>query len=288
MTSYRTGQIVMLTAAVVWSTAGVLQREVHAGPGTQVADRAVFAAVSVLAAVVFIERGRTVAAFRSLGRWGAAAIVPWGFASSLFILALNYTTVANVLFWQATAPLMAALLARVLLGEPVARRTWVAMALAVGGVALMVDGGVQGGLRAVLIPFAMTAAFAIVIVLSRHRSDISLAPAAFISQVLVIAAVGPFAAMGSASGADWGLLAALGAIVAGGIVLMTVAAQRIPASEIAIITLLQIVLGPLLVWLAYRERPSTGAFAGGAVIMVAVVVQAAGDLRRNAVPVAAD
>ena len=60
-------------------------------------------------------------------------------------------------------------------------------------------------------------------------------------------------------------------------------------SEIALITLLQIVLGPLLVWLAYREQPPVGTLLGGVVIMAAVVVQAAGDLRRyEPAPVAPD
>jgi drug/metabolite transporter (DMT)-like permease len=270
----------MVAAAVVWSTAGVLQREVEAGPATQVADRAVFAGLTILAAVVLTERRRTIDAFTGLGRWGVAAIFPWAFASSLFILSLNYTTVANVLFWQATAPMLAALLAWLFLSERIALRTWTAMALAGVGVVLMVGGGIQGGAVAAMLPLLMTAAFAVVIVLSRRRSDISLAPAAFLSQVLVVACLGPFAAMSSASATDWLWLALLGGIVASGIVLMTIAAQRIPASEIALITLLQIVLGPLLVWLAYREQPPVGTLLGGVVIMVAVVVQAAGDLRR--------
>jgi drug/metabolite transporter (DMT)-like permease len=51
------------------------------------------------------------------------------------------------------------------------------------------------------------------------------------------------------------------------------------------------VLGPLFVWLAYREQPTEATLAGGAVIMAAVVVQALGDLRkrgREALPVAVD
>ena len=62
MTPYRAGQLIMVSAAVVWSTAGVLQREVEAGPATQVADRAVFAGLTILAAVVVTERRRTVSA----------------------------------------------------------------------------------------------------------------------------------------------------------------------------------------------------------------------------------
>jgi drug/metabolite transporter (DMT)-like permease len=135
----------------------------------------------------------------------------------------------------------------------------------------------------------MTSAFAVVIVISRHRSDVSLAPAAFLAQLLVVVCLGPFAAMGDASAKDWSLLALLGVIVASGIVLLTVAAQRIPAAEIAIISLLQIVLGPLLVWIAYDEQPALGTLAGGAVIVLAVLVQAAGDLRRREpLPVAVD
>jgi drug/metabolite transporter (DMT)-like permease len=270
----------MVSAAVVWSTAGVLQREVEAGPATQVADRAVFAGLAILIAIVAMEGRGTVAAFTGMGRWGLAAVVPWAFASSLFILSLNYTTVANVLFWQATAPMLAALLAWLFLSEGIALRTWIAMGLAGVGVVLMVGGGIEGGTVAAVIPFVMTVAFAIVIVLSRRRSDISLAPAAFLSQVLVVVCLGPFAHMGSASRTDWIWLALLGAIVASGIVLMTIAAQRIPASEIALITLLQIVLGPLLVWIAYREQPPAGTLLGGVVIMAAVVVQAVGDVRR--------
>ena len=289
MSPYRAGQAIMVAAAVVWSTAGVLQREVEAGPATQVADRAVFAGLAILAAVVLTERRRTIHAFTGLGRFGVAAILPWAFASSLFILSLNYTTVANVLFWQATAPMLAALLAWALLSEGIAMRTWTAMALAAVGVVLMVGGGIEGGAVAVTLPLLMTAAFAVVIVLSRRRSDISLAPAAFLSQVVVVVVLGPFAAMSSASATDWFWLALLGGIVASGIVLMTIAAQRIPASEIALITLLQIVLGPLLVWLAYREQPPVGTLLGGVVIMAAVVVQAAGDLRRyEPAPVAPD
>jgi drug/metabolite transporter (DMT)-like permease len=286
---YRAGQAIMVAAAVVWSTAGVLQREVEARPATQVADRAVFAGLTILAAVVLTERRGTLDAFTGLGRFGVAAILPWAFASSLFILSLNYTTVANVLFWQATAPMLAALLAWLFLSERIAMRTWTAMALAGIGVVLMVGGGIEGGAVAVTLPLLMTAAFAVVIVLSRRRSDISLAPAAFLSQVVVVVFLGPFAAMSSASAADWIWLALLGGVVASGIVLMTIAAQRIPASEIALITLLQIVLGPLLVWLAYREQPPVGTLLGGVVIMAAVVVQAAGDLRRyEPAPVAPD
>ena len=103
-------------------------------------------------------------------------------------------------------------------------------------------------------------------------------PAACASQVLVVAVVGPFAAMGSATGRDWALLALLGVTVGVGLALLTVGARLIPPAEVALITSLQLVLGPLWVWLAYDERPSAATLAGGSVVAAAVLVQATGEL----------
>ena len=63
---------------------------------------------------------------------------------------------------------------------------------------------------------------------------------------------------GSADGKDLLLLAALGAGQIGlGLALMTVGARLIPAAQTALIGLLEVVLGPLWVWIAYTEQPST-------------------------------
>ena len=59
-----------------------------------------------------------------------------------------------------------------------------------------------------------------------------------------------------------------------GLALLTVGARLIPPAQVAVISLLEVVLGPLWVWLAYDERPSAATVAGGAVVVVAVVVQA--------------
>ena len=57
--------------------------------------------------------------------------------------------------------------------------------------------------------------------------------------------------------------------------------ELIPAAEVALITLLEVVLGPLWVWLALSERPSTTTLVGGAVVVSAVVLQAGGDAVRS-------
>ena len=62
-----------------------------------------------------------------------------------------------------------------------------------------------------------------------------------------------------------------------GLAFLTIGARLIPAAEVALITLLEVVLGPLWVWIALSEQPSTATLAGGAVVIVAVVLQAGGD-----------
>ena len=273
----REGQLAIVVAAVAWSTAGLAQRELDADPATQVAGRAVFAGLALLAIVLATERRGTLAAFRSMGRTGLALAVFLAISSGSFLLALNYTSVANVLFMQAAAPMMAALLGWVLLSEGVDARTWVALALAGAGVALMAAGSLDAGVAAVALPLVMTASFAMVIVIARHRKDTSMMPATCASQLLVVVACAPFVSLGSVSESDWAVLAALGVGQMGlGLAFLTIGARLIPPAQVAVISLLEVVLGPLWVWLAYDERPTAATLAGGAIVVAAVVVQAVG------------
>jgi drug/metabolite transporter (DMT)-like permease len=152
------------------------------------------------------------------------------------------------------------------------------MVVALGGVGLMVGGpGGAHGLGLVL-SVVMTLSFALSVVITRHRRDISMAPAICLSQVLVLAAVGPFAHPGTVGTNDLLPMVVLGVGQMGlGLAFLAMGARLIPAAEVALITLLEIVLGPLWVWLALSERPSTTTLAGGAIVVAAVALQAGGD-----------
>ena len=273
----REGRLAILLAAVAWSTAGLGQRGLEATAVTQVAGRAFFAALALFALVLAMERRGTLRAFLGMGRSGLAMTVFLAISSGAFLLALNHTSVANVLFMQAAAPMMAALLGWVLISEPVDGRTWAALLLAGAGVAVMAAGSLDAGIGAVGLPLLMTASFAMVIVIARHRRDVSMMPATCASQVLVVVVCAPFVTLGSVGGGDWAILAALGVGQMGlGLAFLTIGARLIPPAQVAIISLLEVVLGPLWVWLAYDERPSAATLAGGAIVVAAVVVQAVG------------
>jgi drug/metabolite transporter (DMT)-like permease len=273
---HRRGRLYVALAAVAWSTAGLLQRKLSVDVATQLAGRALFAVLGLLLFVAVAERGRVVRAFRAIGRGGIAVTVLMAVSSGAFIAALNYTSVANVLFMQALAPVLAAVLGT-FVGEPVARRTWVAMAVAIAGVGLMVGGPSHPSAVGLSLSLLMSISFAGTIVVTRHQREVSMAPATCLSQALVFVFAAPFASTGSVGGRDLVLLAGLGIGQIGlGLIFLTIGARLIPAAEVALITLLEIVLGPLWVWIALSEQPSATTLAGGAIVLAAVVIQAVG------------
>jgi drug/metabolite transporter (DMT)-like permease len=279
---HRRGQAYVALAALAWSTAGVLQRQLSVDTATQVAGRAFFATIALLAYVAIAERTRVVGAFRSVGRAGMGFAVCLAVASGAFIIALNHTTVARVLLFQALAPVLAALLARLVLGEPITARTGMAMAVALAGVGIMIGGPRGGDAVGDGLSLLMSLAFAGAIVIARHRRDVSMAPATCLAQVLLLGASLPFAHPAGVGDGDLLTLALLGAVQIGlGLVFLTIGARLIPAAQVALITLLEVVLGPLWVWIALSERPDVATLAGGAVVIAAVVILVRGDRRRE-------
>jgi drug/metabolite transporter (DMT)-like permease len=273
----RRGQVYVALAAVAWSSAGVLQRQFSIDVPTQLAGRAAFAALALLLFVAIAERGRVAQAWRSIGVAGVGVALCLATASATFIAALNHTTVARVLFIQAVSPMLAALLARVLLGEPVGRRTALAMAIALAGVTLMLGAPGAGDATGDGLALVMAFAFALALVITRHRRDVSMAPATCLAQFFLVAAFVPFSHPGEIGSGDATALALLGAGQIGlGLALLTIGARLIPAAQVALISLLEVVLGPLWVWLAYTERPDAATLAGGAIVVAAIVVQTRG------------
>jgi drug/metabolite transporter (DMT)-like permease len=274
----RRGQIYVALAAVAWSSAGVLQRQLTLDSATQVAGRAVFAGLSLLLYVAVVERGRVLHACRSVGLAGVGVAVCVAVASGGFIVALNHTTVARVLFLLALAPVLAAALAWMFLGEPIGRRTMLAMAMALVGVGVMVGTPGGGNLVGDGLGFMTALAFAVALIITRHRQDVSMAPATILSQALLILVFAPFATPSEISGEDTLWLALLGAGQIGlGLVLLTIGARLIPAAQVALITLLEVVLGPIWVWIALGERPDNGTLIGGVIVIAAIVVQTRGE-----------
>ena len=271
----RRGELFVAAAAVAWSSAGVLQRELSVDTSTQVAGRAVFACLALAAFVAISSHGRPLAAFRSIGLAGLGVAVCTAVASGSFIVALNHATVASVFFMQALAPVGAALLAWFALREGITRRALLSMTTALLGVALMVGAPGSGSALGLGAALVMALAFSAAIVITRHKRDVSMGPAVCLSQVLLVLVFAGFAEPSAVTQRDLGLLVLLGCgQIALGLALFTAGARLIPASEAALISLLEVVLGPLWVWIALSEQPPLLTLVGGGVIILAVLLLA--------------
>jgi drug/metabolite transporter (DMT)-like permease len=275
---HRRGQTLVALAAIAWSTAGLFQRELTLDVPTQMAGRAFFAFLALALYLAVAERGHVRRSFLAIGRSGVVVACCMAVASGGFIVALNHTSVARVLFMQAVSPVAAALIAWPALGERVAPRGWIAMGGALAGVGVMMGSPGASDLTGDVASLCMMLGFAIAIVITRHRRDVSMAPATCLAQLILVATVAPISTPGDVDGRDLALLVAIGAVqMALGMGLFAAGARLVPAAEAALITLLEVILGPIWVWLVLSERPDTATLAGGAIIMLAVVVQVSGD-----------
>jgi drug/metabolite transporter (DMT)-like permease len=280
----RLGLIYAVLAAVAWSTAGILQRQLHVNAATQVAGRGVFGFV-MLASYAACAQPETLASVTRRGALLAAGSM--AVANSAFIVALNYTSVAHVLVLQSIAPLVAAGLGVVVLGERLTWRTAWAMAVALGGVIVMMGAPGGGPVSGDGLALLTGVAFALVIVVARRYRGVSMAPAMALSQLLVVIFFAPFVQLSHVSWADLGWLALLGCGQIGlGAIFFISAARFIPSSEMAMIFLLEVVLGPLWTWIALSETPDIATLAGGAAVILAVGAQVGGVGKREGRPMA--
>jgi drug/metabolite transporter (DMT)-like permease len=78
----------------------------------------------------------------------------------------------------------------------------------------------------------------------------------------------------SVSGAGLALLVVFGLTHAMGFLLFTTGARLIPAAETSVIGMLEVVLGPLWVWLVLGENPGTASLVGGVMILGALLARA--------------
>ena len=275
------GTLMVAGAALCWSIGGLLQRLISADAWTTVFWRSAFAAVFLVAYVLWRERGRGFAPFREAGWAGVAVGFCFAAASTLFVLSLSLTKVANTLIVLSTSPFMAALLGWIVLGEPVRRRTWVAIAAAFAGIALMViRSAAAGNVLGDLLAFGPPLVVAVATVLIRRQRTVRMIPAAALAALFAMAFTLPFAEPAEILVEDLPLFVLFGVGQLGlGMILFLNGARWIPAAEASLIALLEVILAPLWVWLFIHEEPSGAALIGGGMVLAALIAHALLDAR---------
>jgi uncharacterized membrane protein len=200
-----------------------------------------------------------------------------------FITALSLTAVAAVLIYQAAAPLFAAAMARVFLGEMVSRGKLIAILVSFSGVLLIASGAHDAtGLWGNVISALCGLSYAGTVVLARARPDVPTTEASVLAVAMVAAVSGPLAVL-TVSPDDMALFGVFGNFQMGfALILFATGVRLIPSADAGLISVLESVLGPALVWAVLGEKPGISTLVGGAVVIAAVIAAARTEALRPA------
>lgn len=282
-TGNRRGLLIAFAGIAFLSPESLLIRLVEVDRWTLLFWRGTLMCVSLLSASVVLARSTAV--IRKIGRAGVLVAVLFGIQTVLFIASITNTEVANTLVAVSAAPLFAAAYERVFFGRRIGRRLLGVIVVAMIGIAIMVSGSLgRGNLWGDLAGLGAAAALGgSFVVIGRHR-DRSMVPAMGLGGLVAAAMVAFWAAPLTPTTSDFGYLVISGLVVVPlGFGLLAVAPRSVPGAEVALITLLETVLGPFWVWLALGEVPVPAAVVGGTVVIGALAFNSAAIVRSTRV-----
>ena len=270
------GALLVFGSALAWSMGGAIDRFLHLGDSWLVVFwRSAFASAFLFGFMLsrqgIAASGKQVLAMGLPGLGVALCIAT---SSIAFVVALTYTTVANVVLMLAGVPLLAALLGFVLFGEAVSRATWAAIACVIAGVSIMVSASLGDSVSAVGngLALLMAAMFACATVITRRHAHVAMMPAVALGTLLAAVFAASMVSRFGVSAAELGLLFLFGAANLGlGMALFATGARLIPAAVAGLIGTAEMVLGPVWVWLLHGEVPGLRTLLGGGVVFLALL-----------------
>jgi drug/metabolite transporter (DMT)-like permease len=281
----RTGIVLVIAAAVAWSTAPFFTRLLHYDSWTIIFWRGLFGGGFVALFLVATQgkRGLRDLVTMSPSGWLVAALSTFGMVT--FIPSLQLTSVANVAIIIAFQPFAAAAIAWLWLREAASPRTMLASLVALAGIVVIVSGAAGGAdYRGIGLAMLMILSISVMTVVIRRHRDTSMVAAASVSNFLGSLVSIPFAqGIGAVTSPDLGILVLFGLCQVGlGLTLFTLGSRHLPAAQSSLIGMVETPLMPFWVYLGFGEIPSLRALLGGALVMGAVVADILADSRPHA------
>jgi drug/metabolite transporter, DME family len=278
---YTTGVICVIAAGTLWSLMGLALRQIDDASVWAILLWRSVGMVPVLAAyIAWSSHGHPIQAIRRVGiagTIGGAGLVV-AFAGAIY--AIQSTTIANAVFLFTASPFVAAILGWILLREQVRPATWAAIALAIAGMFIMVREGLAiGAMNGNIAALLSAAGFGAFSVALRWGKLADMTPAILLGGVFSIAAAAIILTLQGqpiiVSTHDMILSMAIGAIIlATGLSLYTLGSRVIPAADLTLISMVEVMLAPVWVWLFLAETASLNTFIGGAILLCAVAFNA--------------
>ena len=290
--SYVNGVILVLLAGVAWSSIGVGIRMIEDANVWQILFYRSIALTSFLFCTITYRSGfKSMAVIRKSGLAGAIGGVGLVFAFAGGIYAIQTTTVANAMFLFASAPFLAAVFGWIILREDVRKATWIAIIFASIGIVIMVIDGISAGqVTGNLSAILSALGFAVFTVALRWGKLEDMLPAVFLAGIFAIitaAVICQVKGYGfSVPRNDILIALSMGVFQVGlGLTIFTIGSKVVPAAELALLSMTEVLLAPIWVWFFLGETASFYTLFGGLILMLAIAGNAVSGLRRKPVPV---
>lgn len=279
--THRRAVFLMIFVTLLWSTAGVVTRQLEQARSFEITFWRSFFTVISLLIILPLFQGRAV--FSRIGSGGKTLWLSglcWSVMFTAFMLALTLTSVANVLVTLAIGPLLTAVVAWAVIGHRIASHTWAAIAAAGIGIAWMHGqqfalGNAEqlaGTAVALMVPIAGAVNWTLVQRSQNLGQKIDLVPAVLVGAIISSLVTLPLALPFSASGHDIAWLAFLGLTqLAIPCVLSVLCAAALKAPEISLLALLEVIFGILWAWVGAGEAPGPNLLTGGALVIGALI-----------------
>ncbi len=242
----------------------------------------------VLLTYLMVKEGRTfLTSFRRNGASGLLGACGLVAAFIGFIWSITLTTAANSLFMLATTPFVAAFLGIVFLKEKVRHLTWASMVIALAGILTMVLEGLEkGNLFGNVIALISATGFAVFSVSLRWRKETpQFATIALAGVICVVFTTMILFSQNSTVAMPLRnvyLSMLHGLIVGFGLILFATGAKFLPAAELTLLSMVEVVGGVLWVYLpifGIHEVPSMLTMIGGAIVLFAILLDGVGTQR---------
>ena len=229
--------------------------------------------VVLIGLVIFYKTNFLNALFK-IGHAGIFYIISFSICNITFILSIQNTNVANTLIMVSMAPMLSAILAIIFLKESTNKETWIAIFITFFSVGFIFYDSIKiGNFIGDIYGFITALGLAVNANLARFARDRDLVPSAVIGKLVVAIFAIFFLDKVTLIGSDIFIVPLMCVMcVAVPFVLVTIAPRYISAPEVNLFFLLEVIFGPIWVWLIIKEQPSLQTILGGLVIIITIAI----------------
>ena len=273
---------VVLVAGLLWSFGPYVVRHIDGAqqvPWQYLFTRGIVIFI-ILNLFLYLEEGiEFLENYKKIGISGLIGGVGLGIAMITFIYSITNTSAAVTLLCLAAMPFITALLGFMFLKEQISINVWVAIGIAAIGILIMaIDNTGKNTILGLVFGMVSSIGFSVFSVTLRWRKDTP--------KFTTVAIAGIFCALVSAfmltindlsflsSGKNHALFATHGTLVCLGLILYSIGSKNIPAAELTLLSLTEVIGGIFWVWLpilGINEIPSQNTIIGGFLIFLSII-----------------